>query len=97
MYGIKQEVLSKAYMVNKHLNTGLLKSEREQITLGDIPAFYINTLSDHLLLENGEKVDLFDMNAMQNLKNKIESASIENCNEQIDFIEESLSLHAVNA
>ncbi|AYZ14350.1 type 2 lantipeptide synthetase LanM [Chryseobacterium arthrosphaerae] len=97
MYGIKQEVLSKAYMVNKHLNTGLLKSEREQITLGDIPAFYINTLSDHLLLENGEKVDLFDMNAMQNLKNKIESASIENCNEQIVFIEESLSLHAVNA
>lgn len=96
MYGIKQELLSKAYMVNKHLNTGLLRSEREQMTLGDIPAFYINTLSDHLLLENGEKVDLFDMNAMDNLKNKIRSASRENCNEQIDLIEESLSLHAVN-
>lgn len=97
VYGIKQEMLAKAYLANEHLNTALLKSEREQITLGDVPAFYVDTLSDYLLLENEEKVDLFEMNAMDNLKNKVKSASIENCNEQIDLIEESLSLHAVNA
>jgi len=48
-----------------------------------------------LILENGKRIDLFEMNAMDNLKYKIRHASIENLNEQLELIEESLSLHAL--
>lgn len=96
LYGIKQEALARAYIVAENLNIALFKSEREQMTLGDIPAFYTNTLSDDLTLENGEKVDLFEMNAIDSLKNKIKFASIENHNEQLYLIEESLSLHVIS-
>lgn len=93
LYGIKQEALARAYVTSENLNIALLKSEREQMTLSDIPAFYTNTLSDYLILENGEKVDLFEMNAIDSLKSKIDLACVENHNEQIKIIEESLSLH----
>ncbi|MBB1194848.1 hypothetical protein DNC80_14350 [Flavobacterium sp. SOK18b] len=94
-YGIKQELLARAYILSEDLNISLLGSERDQITQGNIPAFYTNTLSNDLILENGKRIDLFEMNAMDNLKYKIRHASIENLNEQLELIEESLSLHAL--
>jgi lantibiotic modifying enzyme len=88
-------LLARAYILSEDLNISLLVSERDQITQGNIPAFYTNTLSNDLILENGKRIDLFEMNAMDNLKYKIRHSSVENLNEQLELVEKSLSLNAL--
>jgi len=89
-YGLRLELLGRAYPVYGN-RSSLLSSEREQMLLGDIPAFYTNTLAGNLVLLD-EKLMVYQENAMENVRNKIKKAKLQDYQYQMDLIEEVIAL-----
>ncbi|MBB4807372.1 type 2 lantibiotic biosynthesis protein LanM [Chryseobacterium defluvii] len=89
-YGLKLELMARAYNVNGNWSS-LLSSERKQMLSGDIPAFYVNTLSNSIILSN-EEVNIFRLNALDNIKSKIKKAGIDDFQYQISLIDEVIAL-----
>lgn len=90
MYGLKLELLARAYNINGNWSS-LLSSEREQMLSGNIPAFYMNTLSNSITISNKE-VSIFRLNALDNIKGKIKKAGIDDFQYQISLINEIITL-----
>ncbi len=74
------------------LSQAILNSERKQMLLGDIPAFYINTLSDDLVLSNGQNANLFASNALESVRNKIKKASSQDYHYQVGLMQNVIAL-----
>ncbi|WP_299435397.1 type 2 lanthipeptide synthetase LanM [uncultured Aquimarina sp.] len=91
-YGLKLELLARTYLMYDLLSIDILGSEREQITLGDIPVFYTISSSDHITLPNGKTANLFEKSAVASVKENIKNACIEDLEHQISLINEVLSL-----
>lgn len=84
-YGIKLELISRAFLDNKSIR-GLLDSERAQMLMGDIPAFYTNTLTKELVLHNGKRIEFFKLNSMDSIKEKILKASSRDYDHQVKLL-----------
>ncbi len=91
-YGLKLEMLARTYLNNENLNIDLLTSERAQMISGDIPVFYATSMSENITLSDGKTVTLFEKNAMDSIKEKIQNASEEDYERQIHIIEEVFAL-----
>ncbi|QTE23312.1 type 2 lanthipeptide synthetase LanM [Polaribacter cellanae] len=89
-YGLKLELLARAYAVNGNWSS-ILSSERKQMLLGDIPAFYTNTISNSIIVSN-EEVNIFQLNAFDNIKSKIKNAGMDDFQHQIGLINEVITL-----
>jgi type 2 lantibiotic biosynthesis protein LanM len=90
-YGLKLELLARAYATIGNWSS-ILNSEREQMLLGDIPVFYINTISDNLVLENGEIIDILALNALESVNSKIKKANLDDYQYQMNLIQEAITL-----
>ncbi|TDW51696.1 type 2 lantibiotic biosynthesis protein LanM [Flavobacterium sp. 270] len=90
-YGIKLELLARAYAAIGNWSP-ILGSEREQMLLGDIPVFYLNTLSENLDLGNGQIVDLLESNALESVNSKIKKADLADYQHQVNLIEGAITL-----
>ena len=90
-YGIKIELLARAYSIKKNwLPT--LNSERDQILAGDVPSFYTNTISNNLVLPSGDICDKFEFNAMETIYYKINNANKDDYRNQMHLIKKVISL-----
>ena len=89
-YGIKLEILARAYRAAENWSP-ILKAEREQLLLNDIPAFYINTLDNHLTLYDRE-IFLIKFNAVENIYHKINDSNLTDYNDQMALITESIKI-----
>ncbi|PJJ08106.1 type 2 lantibiotic biosynthesis protein LanM [Flavobacterium sp. 1] len=90
-YGIKLEMLAKAYIAFD--NGGpILDAEREQMLRDDIPVFYIKALDNRINLPNKKSMDLIKCSAIENIHNKVKNASIEDFENQIMLITDSVKL-----
>lgn len=89
-YGLKLELLARAYNINGNW-LSLLSSERKQMLLGDIPAFYVNTLTNSIITSN-EEVRILQLNAIDNIKSKIMKAGMDDFQHQIGLINEVITL-----
>lgn len=79
------ELLSKAYQKNGFEEYKfILESEIEQMVKGNIPIFNLDSLDFHLSENNSFK--LFQKNCIENIKQRVESLSIEHKNKQIEYI-----------
>lgn len=90
-YGLKMEVLARAY-TSLGKWSPILNSERTQLLAGDIPVFYTDTAKDHLVLPNGQIVDVFEFNAIESVNNKIRKASLQDYHYQLDVMEGVIAL-----
>jgi type 2 lantibiotic biosynthesis protein LanM len=91
-YGLKIELLARAYL-KKHNNLlSLLNSERQQMIGGDVPIFRINSEVKILHFKNKEFVDIFELDCIDNLKKKMTEAGEDDYIVQTKLLEESLSL-----
>ena len=90
-YGLKLELLARAYATIGNWSS-ILNSEREQMLLGDIPVFYITTISNNLVLENGQIVDILNLNALESINSKIKKADLDDYQYQMSLIQEAITL-----
>lgn len=92
-YGLKLEVLARAYLNNNNIEYfPFLKSERDQMINDDIPVFYTTTSSKFLKMSNGTMIDFFENSAMENVMRKINEADDNDYNIQINLIKEAFTL-----
>ncbi len=91
LYGLKLEILARAYTVYENWSS-ILNSEREQMLTGDIPVFYTNTLSDSLTLPNGDIIDIIESSAIETVNQKINKANQHDYSRQINLINEAIAL-----
>ncbi|MEA5461121.1 type 2 lanthipeptide synthetase LanM [Arcicella sp. LKC2W] len=90
-YGIKLEILARAYTVFDK-GAALLTYERKQMLHGDIPVFHIKSLDKDINLPDKKKTNLIKFNAIENIFKKIESFTSEDFDYQMSLISESLTL-----
>ncbi|MBU2974977.1 type 2 lanthipeptide synthetase LanM [Zobellia sp. B3R18] len=90
-YGLKIEILARAYLKNENC-ISLLASEREQIINRDIPVFYTNSDMENLVLTNKNKVNIFQSSAIESIRDKIRKASRLDYTNQMKLIRKSLNL-----
>lgn len=90
-YGLKLELLARAYLKQPELKA-LLESERHQMLLGDIPAFYTDTSANQFELPNGEVLDIFELNTIDSIYSKIINASLNDYDHQLNLINQVVHL-----
>lgn len=90
-YGIKLEILAKAYLVLNNWSS-LLDFEREQMLQDDIPVFYIDALDNTINIPHKKSVNLIERNAIENIYDKLRNASIEDFKNQMMLIDDSIKL-----
>lgn len=90
-YGIKLEILAKAY--TSFDNGGpILHAEREQMLQDDIPVFYINALDNCINFPNKKSMNLIKRSAIENIQDKVKNASTEDFDNQLMLITDSVKL-----
>ena len=90
-YGLKLEILSRAYKVVDYCSP-ILDFEREQLLKDDIPAFYIGALDKSIHFPNKKELNLIKRNAIENIYDKLENASLEDLHNQKVLIADSIAL-----
>lgn len=90
-YGLKLEILARAYKVVDYCSP-ILDFEREQLLQDDIPAFYIGALDNSIHFPNKKSLNLIKLNAIENIYDKLENASIKDLDNQKMLIADSIAL-----
>ncbi|MEM6830968.1 MAG: type 2 lanthipeptide synthetase LanM, partial [Bacteroidota bacterium] len=91
IYGLKLEILTRAYSSKSNF-LHIPSSERKQMLCGDIPAFYVKSTSNELMLSDGQNADIITMSAYEKILENVASASSCDYDDQTKIIEEVVSL-----